>query len=96
MSLSRGGGLYYAVLPPYRDKDKRHFDDQANVSRDCGHLDGTLDEGQEWKAGLDGGQGNPIKTLHHILRNLDTEGFNEHSLHVIERYLDRELQGERT
>ena len=45
---------------------------------------------------MDGGQGNPIKTLHHILRNLDTEGFNEHSLHVIERYLDRELQGERT
>ena len=33
-----------------------------------------------------------FKTLHRVLRNLGTEGFNENSMHVIERYLDRETR----
>ena len=33
-----------------------------------------------------------FKTQHRVLRNLGTEGFNENSMHVIERYLDRETR----
>ena len=51
-----------------------------------------LDEGSttRWIKGLGGDEkrSKDVRSLHNLLRNLDTEGFNEYSIHTIERYLD--------
>ena len=46
----------------------------------------------QWLPGLGDSNTRQIRSLHQVLRSLDTEGFNEHSLHVIENYLDQEAK----
>ena len=51
---------------------------------------GELGDDQQWKRGLEdeGPSDSPVGTLNKITRSLDTEGFNQHSLQVIERFLN--------
>lgn len=54
------------------------------------HLSEGVEEGREWRRGLSDEKVRPVRSLHQVLRGLDTEGFNSHSINVIERYLDQE------
>lgn len=50
-------------MPYYRliDTEAKEILMIRRMSHDTArHLNGTLDEGQEWKAGLDGGRGDPL------------------------------------
>ena len=53
-------------------------------------LNSELGDDQQWKRGLEdeGPSDSPVGTLNKITRSLDTEGFNQHSLQVIERFLN--------
>ena len=60
------------------------------MSHDAANLlNAELGDDQQWKRGLQHEKTSspPIGTLHQITRSLDTEGFNQHSLQVIERFL---------
>ena len=54
------------------------------------HLNEGMEDGREWRRGLSDEKVRPVRSLHDVLRGLDTEGFNSHSINVIERYLDQE------
>ena len=61
------------------------------MSHDAANLlNAELGDDQQWKRGLQHEKTSspPIGTLHQITRSLDTEGFNQHSLQVIERFLN--------
>ena len=81
-------------MPYYRLVNRETGESVAlrRMSHDAANLlNAELGDDQQWKRGLDaeGTSSPPIGTLHQITRSLDTEGFNQHSLQVIERFLDR-------
>ena len=53
-------------------------------------LNSELGNDQQWKRGMEdeGSSDSAVGTLNKITRSLDTEGFSQHSLQVIERFLN--------
>ena len=80
-------------MPYYRLVDQETGESVAlrRMSHDAANLlNAELGDDQQWKRGLQHEKTSspPIGTLHQITRSLDTEGFNQHSLQVIERFLN--------
>ena len=80
-------------MPHYRLVDQETGESVAlrRMSHDAANLlNAELGDDQQWKRGLQHEKTSspPIGTLHQITRSLDTEGFNQHSLQVIERFLN--------
>ena len=88
-------------MPYYRLVDQETGESVAlrRMSHDAANLlNAELGDDQQWKRGLQHEKTSspPIGTLHQITRSLDTEGFNQHSLQVIERFLNRDVpEGDR-
>lgn len=61
------------------------------VNRDVARLwNKELDPSKrQWEFGLDRKARSPVGSLSQILRNLDTEGFDDHSIHTIESWMRR-------
>ena len=56
------------------------------------HLNENVTEGRQWIQGLSDSGGQPLKSLHHVLRSLDTDGFSDWSINIIEQYLEFEAK----
>lgn len=61
-----------------------YLNDEISVTEHAGK--------REWQRGLGGRKQRQVKSLHHIARTLDTEGFSEYTLHTIEDFLKQEVK----
>ena len=77
-------------MPMYRLTDDNDLEVHA-VRRISHQVANSLTEargdGLVWKQGLDPSHQKPVRSLHQIVRSLDTEGFDEHAMNVVNRFM---------
>ena len=82
-------------MPLYRlvDTDTEEVLKIRRMSHEAArHLNESVTESRQWIRGLSDDGVKPIKSLHQVLRSLDTEGFSDRSINIIEQYLDFEAK----
>ena len=78
---------YYRLMDP---ETKQTFEIKRLDAEAARVLNGQRDDGLLWRRGLDRTGQQPTGTLTKVLRTLSAETFNEHSMNVIQRWLNKE------